>query len=210
MASVRQEHTPGLAVDSRGGPVVDPTANVLALVEAANRRQDDLRKLNNKRIMAHIKRLDDMAELRAKHASEIAKLESDRLNAIRQVDVLAVNTAADRAAQAVATLNATTANNAETIRNAMNTTAANIAAQLANTVSAITERLAALEKLSYEGIGKQRVSDPMMGELVSKMEKMSAALSQGAGKSEGFSAAWAILIGAVGIVGTILAVVLRR
>jgi hypothetical protein len=33
----------GQGVDAQGGPVVDPTANVIALNEAANRRQDDLR-----------------------------------------------------------------------------------------------------------------------------------------------------------------------
>ena len=43
-----QEQRQGIGVDSRGGAVVDPTKNVLDLVEAAIRRQDDLRLLEGR------------------------------------------------------------------------------------------------------------------------------------------------------------------
>jgi len=45
-----QKGVPGIPVDSGGGPTVDPTANVIALNEAST------------------KRIDDIAELREKHA----------------------------------------------------------------------------------------------------------------------------------------------
>ena len=87
----------GIAVDAFGGGVVDPTANVIALTEAANKRQDDLRaasdrrtddlrELNNIRLQANADHLKEMAELRANHALEMSKMESNRLDAIRQVD----------------------------------------------------------------------------------------------------------------------------
>lgn len=144
----------GLGVDYAGNPVIDPTANVIALTEAANQRQDDLRDMNDRRLDAAIKHMEDLAVLRETHSKEIRELESKRLDAIRQVDVLAVNTAAAQALAAIQTLAATTNTNAENLRNALNITATTIATQLANTVAAINERIASLEKGAYTGAGK--------------------------------------------------------
>ena len=54
----------GIPVDSFGGATVDPTKNVLDLVEAANKRQDDLR-------MADVMRLKDEIEGVKEHIKEI-------------------------------------------------------------------------------------------------------------------------------------------
>jgi hypothetical protein len=97
--------TPGQGVDSEGRPVIDPTQNVLDLVQAAIQRQDDLREMSEK-----------MAELRAQHSQEMRRAEADRLNAIREVDVGAVQRAAEvQLAQATA-LATQTATLAETLR----------------------------------------------------------------------------------------------
>lgn len=187
----------GLGVDYFGGPVVDPTENVIALTEAANKRQDDLRELNNKLFDCKADCLETVSNIRADHAKElrmqevrwseelekrakeIRESESNRLNAIRQVDVLAVNTAADRAAAAIQALAATTTANAENLRNALNSTATTIATQTSNTVQQITERLAALEKSSYEGKGK----------------------------GEGIGATWGVLIAVAGVVISLVTVI---
>ena len=109
----------GVGVDSRGGAVVDPTKNVLDLVEAAIRRQDDLRaalqvliesqmksqgEINTLRsgydarlLKASTDRLESEARLRAEFAAAIAATEKDRVNAIRSVDVGAVAIATERA-----------------------------------------------------------------------------------------------------------------
>jgi hypothetical protein len=42
-ANVRDVGRPGIPVDSSGGPTIDPTKNVLDLVDASVKRQDDLR-----------------------------------------------------------------------------------------------------------------------------------------------------------------------
>lgn len=196
----------GLSVDASGAPAVDPTANVIALIEAANKRQDDLRELYDRLCKAEIRRIDDIAFLRAEHAKDLARLESDRLNAIRQVDVLAVNTAAERAAQAISAVAVTTASNAENLRNALNTTATTIANQTSATFTAITERLAALEKSSYEGKGKQSFSDPVMAELVAEMKTLRESRAQGSGKSEGISASWGVLLGVFGLIGAVIGI----
>jgi hypothetical protein len=150
-----------MGIDDSGGSVVDPTENVKALQLASAARQDDLRDLNDRRIDAEIRVLktevnciENIAVLRAEHAKEIRILESDRLEKIRQVDVLAGNTAADRALIAIQTLATSQAAAAETLRSMVTTTATTIAAQTSDTVSQITERIAALEKSSYEGAGK--------------------------------------------------------
>ena len=102
----------------------DPSKNVLDLVEAAIRRQDDLRsrleasvdgqlklinELSNMRsqhdrelLQANTYRLDSEARLRAEFAEKIAATEKARVDAIRQVDKAAVDQTAS-----VATLTAT-------------------------------------------------------------------------------------------------------
>jgi hypothetical protein len=199
-----KEKENGKGVAAAGAPAIDPTANVIALNEAAGRRQDDLRNLMNALTEAKLAHLAEIVRLNAEHAREINSMESNRLNSIRQVDVLAVNTAADRAAQAIAALAATTAANAENLRNALNTTAQTIATQTANTVSAITERISALEKSSYEGKGKQAVSDPQMAEMLSELKSLRDSRSTTTGKSEGISAAWVMVITVVSIIAAIV------
>lgn len=151
----------GIAVDAAGGPVIDPTANVRALDVASHKRQDDLRELNNKWldaeirvISARVQGMEDMAVLRAVYEDKIRNLESDRLDKIRQVDVLAGNTAAERQLVAIQTLATQTANERETLRNLVVSTAATIAAQNSETVAQQNSRIAQLEKSSYEGAGK--------------------------------------------------------
>lgn len=151
----------GLAVGAGGGPVIDPTENVIALTDAANKRQDDLRALNNERINAEIRVLQakfdglkDVIGVTAEHLKEIRRLETERVNAVRQVDVAAGNTAADRAQVAIQTLAASQAAAAETLRAMVTTTASTIATQTAENFSALGNRIAQLEKSSYEGAGK--------------------------------------------------------
>jgi hypothetical protein len=141
---------PGIGVDSNGAPLIDPTQNVKDLTEAANLRQDDLRELNDRRIDAEIRvlsaRLDGVEHrmiMRAEHAKEIRLLEADRLEKIRQVDVLAGNTAAERALVAIQTLATANTATAETLRNSAY-----------ETVVQQNARIAQLEKSSYEGAGK--------------------------------------------------------
>src|SRR6476469_7647162 len=94
----------GLGVDASGAPVIDPTENVKALVEA------------------EIRHLSEMASLRAEHAKDIREIETKRLDAIRQVDVMNASSTADRALVAIQTLATQTATNAETLRALVATT----------------------------------------------------------------------------------------
>ncbi len=188
----------------------DPTSNVLSLVEAAVRRIDDMRVAETRRTddlrEAESRRIDQQADLRAMYHEKLAVAESGRIDAIRQVDVLASHTNASSVAAAVSALAATTATNAETLRNALNSTATTIAKQTSDTVSQITERIAALEKSSYTGEGRQRVADPIMAEFMLDMKGLLKAQASGSGKSEGSTAMWGYVVGAFGLVLTLVGI----
>jgi hypothetical protein len=144
-----------------GGPVIDPTKNVLDLTNAANKRQDDLREMYNRFIEASIRRLDEtvrrveqIADLRAQHAHdvsmihqahdrEIHKMEQDKLAAFRASDEMARITEANRSLAAI-----------QVVERTLNSTATALASQNAENNVEVNRRLAALEKSSYEGAGK--------------------------------------------------------
>lgn len=189
-----------------GERTIDPTENVKALSAAASLRQDDLRMATDKRIEAELSHLKRISKLRAQYSKEIRDLESRRLDAIRQVDVAATKTEADRALAAIQTLAATTATNAENIRNQMTNTAATIAKQTSDTVSQITERIAALEKSSYEGAGKQAYADPMLAELVAQVKRLTESGAGTTGRTQGIISGRDWLIAAVGLLLTLMTI----
>lgn len=210
----------------RWSDVANPTANVRDLVEASNKRQDNLREANNQLTKAKIKRLDaeiehakvigkfredcakELASIREHHAKELRAAESSRLDAIRQVDVTAVRTEATRALEAIQTLAATSARDAETLRTAVVTSATTIAKSTSDTVLQITDRISSLEKSSYEGLGKQRIADPQLTELMSEMKSLrdSRAVGQGTDKTWGVVAVIVSII----ISGTVAYVTISR
>jgi hypothetical protein len=100
---------PGPGVDAQGRPVIDPTQNVLDLVDAAIRRQDDLREVEAQ----HIR---EILNLRAEYDRELREAESNRIDAIRAVDVGAVNRAAEVAATQATVLAAQLSATAEAAR----------------------------------------------------------------------------------------------
>lgn len=203
----------GPAVDAAGNQLVDPSENVKALSEAANKRQDDLREvtdlLNEERIRRleqageHIKQVSEIREL---HAKEMRVSEAARLDSIRQVDVTAVRTEATRALEAIQTLAATSARDAETLRTALVNTATTIASQTSETVKQITERIAALEKSSYEGVGKSRLADPAFDQLLVEVKGLRESRSAVTGRTEGSTATWALVVVGAGLLLTVASI----
>jgi uncharacterized protein YnzC (UPF0291/DUF896 family) len=186
----------GLAVDASGGPVIDPTANVIALTTAANRRQDDLRELMDRLNELRIKSQTEMGELRAEHFKELSAIredhqsqlrtaESQRLDAIRQVDREDVNKTAAQVLSAVQTLASQNLTTAETLRNQVATTQQASQNIFNTTVGDLNKRISNLELSSSEGRGKQLFADPQIAEMVSKMELITQTLASGGGKSQG-------------------------
>jgi hypothetical protein len=217
----------GRGVDSSGGPVVDPTQNVMDLSEASNKRQDDLRiytdlitqekfrRIDDLRVaesrrlddlrLAESKRIDGELILRAFYEDKLNAAEASRINAIRAVDVGAVAVASERATQQAAVLANQVIASADALRSQLAATAATMATQLQGQTTQITDRLALVEKAQYENKGRQGLADPQMENLIIEMRKLTDANASGMGKSAGLNQAWAILIGAAIIAGTIAA-----
>ncbi len=129
--------SPGPSTDRHNDPVIDPTENVRELFQAAEKRADDLRELD-------AKWRDKLDTLRAKHASEMGNKESERLDAIRAVDVGNVQRAAEvQATQALALANQVIA------------TANTLEQKLGATVAPLQTRIDDLTRVQYEGVGQK-------------------------------------------------------
>ena len=136
----------GLGVDAQGGPVVDPTQNVLDLVAAAIKRQDDLREAESR----HVR---EIANLRAEYIAELRQAEARRIDAIRAVDVGAVQQAAQVSATQATTLAAQVATSAETLRTQVQAAATAATVALAAALEPIQKDIADLRRAQYEAQG---------------------------------------------------------
>jgi hypothetical protein len=212
---------------------VDPTANVSALNEAGNKRQDDLRALQFELIQTQLRllqkqmrdesghakemaqaesrRVDRELALRAAYEERLAKAEAGRIDAIRAVDVNAVAVASQRAADAAGVLQNQVSTSAEALRNLVANTATTTAQQLQQLVAGLSTRIQTLEQAGYLSQGKQQVSDPALVDLATAVRRLESSASQNTGKNEGISAAWLVIVAVIGIgiAGVGLVVALR-
>jgi len=67
------------------------------------------------------------------------------------------------------------------------------------------ERIAALEKSSYTGAGKQAVADPMVEQLIAEMRHVTAQRAADQGRTEGMSDTAKAIIGGLGLLLTLSA-----
>jgi len=201
----------GPSVDRSGNTVADPTDNVRGIVEASVKRIDDMREQDTQLWTlireSDIRRADDLREagktlnlLARSYEEKLREAESQRIDAIRSVDVGAVAIASERSAQQAVILANQVAGSAETLRSLVTSTAAQVAAQLQQTSMLFTERIAALEKVQYESQGKTAVVDPMMTSLMQNMREVLNDQANKGGRSEGMANLWGILAGVIGIV----------
>lgn len=167
---------------------IDPTYNVLQLVETAVERLNDLRSadrhsnkemisLNKEIISLHISYWDKLRTSDEK----LSLAESKRIDAIRAVDVGAVAIASERSNQQATVLANQVAASADTLRSLVATTAATVATQFQTVTNQLMEKIALLEKSQYVGIGKERVTDPLMSELLAEVKSLRGSRSTGEG-----------------------------
>lgn len=138
----------GPSTDRHNDPVIDPTKNVLDLVESAIKRQDDLRTMQ----ALHT---EEMASLRATYDEKLAAKESQRIDAIRAVDVAASQQATKDAEVRASALAKQVSDAAEQQRNQVAAAAQAQATSLAAALVPIQERLAELTRLQYEQQGQK-------------------------------------------------------
>ena len=134
----------GPSTDRHNVPVIDPTANVIALTQAAVNRLNDLRDADNRYAEMQFRHVEDVANLRSEHARALRKTETARIDAIRAVDVGAVQRAAEVAAA-----------QAEALRNQVSAAATATAAALAAALDPIQKSIDDLRRAQYEAQGQK-------------------------------------------------------
>jgi hypothetical protein len=192
---------------------------VLALVEAATKRLDDLRIAATDYSNLQHRHQQEMAAQRAEHEQivgalregyqeKISHAESGRLDSIRQVDREEVAKTAVAANTAITTLAKQTTDLQQTLAKQVTDTAAAQESRNSAQYSDINKRLSALELSSSEGKGKQTVVDPQIDRITVLVETLARNQAAGVGKSEGISASWGVLLGGAGLAVAILIAVL--
>lgn len=138
----------GPATDAQNTPVIDPTENVLQLVDAAVQRQDDLRQQES----AHLR---ELMSLRAQHDQQMREKETERIDSIRAVDVQAVQRSAEVQVTQATALATQVSVSAETLRTQVAAAASAAAVSLAAALVPIQEAIADLRRAQYEQQGQK-------------------------------------------------------
>jgi hypothetical protein len=204
----------GIPVDRSGGPTIDPTENVIALVKAGEKRADDIRDLEGKLTdvrLTHVEQISkirsdhstEIGNLRAEHAKEIAAKEASRLDAIQQVNVLTQNTAQAQSLLATQTLAAKAATDADTLRATVANTATASATQQATQFGMVNDRVSALERSQSTAAGKSSYVDPQLIEIMADMKKILTTNAGTSGRTEGSDSTIKWILGLVAAAGVL-------
>jgi len=188
-------------------------------------------------LKTEVGRIDTALNAHITYTKDAAVSEAKRLDAIREVDANAVRVANDRAVEQAALLAKQVESVASTLRELVSTTAAATAETQAQLFAPIISRLDKIEGKQSEDRGKATFADPMLTALVSKMESIVLTLSKTEGKSTvtdpmltalntkvddlaaiitknegkgiGANAMWGYIVGAIGVIGAIIAILSR-
>lgn len=209
------------STDRHNDPVVDPTANVLLLIEAAVKRIDDLRAAEIRRTdelrMAESRRVDEemrlhahffteISSLRAEYNDKLASAEAKRIDAIRAVDVNAVAVASQRAADQASVLANQVAQAAEVARTLVAGTASALSTSQSQSVAGLQSRLTQLEQSAALLQGKSTIGDPANVALSDAVRRLEQAASTSGGERRGMTQSYAILTSAAGLVLTLVTI----
>jgi cobalamin biosynthesis Mg chelatase CobN len=134
-----------IGTNGNGG---DPTKNVLDLVNAAIARVDDLRE-------SETRHQTEIARLLTDRVESMMKAESNRIDAIRAVDVDAVQKAAAASATQATALAAQVIQSAEALRAQVAATAVLSESRLAIALDPITKAVGELRQAQYEAQGQK-------------------------------------------------------
>ena len=185
-------------------PLIDPTANVLALVAAETKRQDDLREAQAKFQTLEIKRIDDLRiateryhELEVRRQDDLRNMldhcqeeislvreagnaalaiaETKRIDALLQAARAELATSSEKAAAIAATLAQQVATTADASRVSVAALASQIADTNAQTQQGVDRRLTALEQSQYSIGGRDVQRDEGKKENASQMQLLFAA-----------------------------------
>lgn len=180
------------SISSQGSSAFsDPTYNVLQLVNASVKRIDDISQLRYDGLLKEMALNKEIMTLHVTYSEKLRSAdeklslaESKRIDAIRAVDVGAVAIASEKqTAQAAVLANQLTAS-ADTLRNLVATTATTVNEQFKSVTNQLMEKISLLEKSQYVGMGKERITDPLMSELLAEVKSLRESRSTGKGAGD--------------------------
>ena len=139
---------------------IDPTANVLALVSAESRRQDDLRIAEANRIDEKLKAFEDCLKdnqaIQLKAQNDLAAAESKRIDALAKAESTRLDSVLDRQRADVALASEKTAATAATLATQVTTSAEALRAQVAMTAEASRQQVATSASASAAEMNQMR------------------------------------------------------
>jgi hypothetical protein len=145
----------GAGVDVFGGPVVDPTKNVLDLVNAESRYQDGMRDS-----MEHYQ--DSMREAETRFQNSMRETESRIQNWMRDAESKRVEALASQQRFYETRI-------ADMLRTSVESTSTLVGNQLVSIQNTFNDRVARLEQFRYESSGRTSVTDPQVTDALSKL-----------------------------------------
>jgi hypothetical protein len=161
----------GKGVDAFGGQVVDPTKNVLDLVNAESRFQNALRD-------AESKHARDVQALSDKYQDAMRASESRR-----QDDLAALRLMYDSKMSDVLTVQVKTTS--DLISTQLDKVTSALGTQITTSVNSLLDRINQLERFRWEVGGKTSVQDPAMSQALTSMANAIATLQSGSAQGEG-------------------------
>ncbi len=197
---------PGITVDAYGSDAVDPTENVLALVDAQAKSQEKVDEWIIKYVeaiaTAETRRVNELAEAERRRLDDLAEQKKDYDKQISETQTGQMKTTSDLVSTQ---LDKVTTSLSDTI----NKTADNIAAMLAT----MDKRLSGVEQFRYETGGRSSVSDPAMLQIAADLKELRTQRAETSGahqqRSDSSALVFAVisaLFGLVGVVGLIFTV----
>jgi hypothetical protein len=191
----------GTGIDVYGGPVVDPTKNVLDLVRAESKYQDAMRdaesRLASQARAAEQRRIDDLAALRLAYDQRIA--EDLRVNVKTTSDQLA-----GQLVKETGSLSSQIGALTTSFTNQLTTLTTSFTNQISALTSALTPRIADLERFRWEQGGKAGERDPAVSNAIAEMTKAITKLEQDRGAIKAHTEGGAVVWGAIAVIATFL------
>jgi uncharacterized membrane protein YgaE (UPF0421/DUF939 family) len=172
----------GLGVDYLGGPVIDPTVNVNALVETLEKHNREIRDLerNHSRDLRDADRRYNSLESNseARRLNDLAALKSSYDKQISDMLSVQVKTTSD--------LISTQLDKVTTALSAQITTLTNATqAQFATLTTTLGDRIAQVERFRYEWGGRTAVSDPATSDALKNLADAVSRLRSGEASTSG-------------------------
>ena len=168
-----------------GGQVIDPTKNVIDLVNQEKGRNNDIRLADEKFRDYQIANLEKILNLHIMYQDKLTDKESERIDAVNKVDAAAVALATEKT----------------------NATADLLTRQLTQLSTALSDRLSAVETNISLMLGKGSVSEPLIEQVLKEVKILRADMNTSKGASAGRYGLWTIILGVVALVATSLAII---